>query len=53
MNNVFTALCIGVIAGIVDVTPMIIQKLDKFSCISAFIHWIVLGLIIPYVNWNI
>jgi len=32
---------------------MIIQKLDKFSCISAFIHWIVLALIIPYVNWNI
>ena len=33
--------------------PMIIQKLDKFACISAFIHWIVLGLIIPYVNWDI
>lgn len=52
MNNIFIALSIGLVAGIVDVIPMLIQKLDKFSCLSAFLHWIVLGLIIPYVDWN-
>ncbi|MDP3479458.1 MAG: hypothetical protein Q8R88_06780 [Desulfoprunum sp.] len=53
MNALPIALCIGVIAGIVDVVPMAIQKLDKFACVSAFVHWVVLGLIIPYVNWDI
>ena len=31
---------------------MIIQRIDKSACISVFIQWIVLGLIIPYVNWD-
>ncbi|MBI9050264.1 MAG: hypothetical protein JEZ00_12650 [Anaerolineaceae bacterium] len=52
MNNILIALGIGIIAGIIDVVPMIIQKLDKFACISAFVHWLVLGLIIPFVHWN-
>ena len=45
MNNIFIALCIGIIAGIIDVVTMIIQNLDEFSCISAFIHWIVINAI--------
>ncbi len=53
MNNILIALCIGVVAGIIDVTPMIIQKLDKTANWSAFIHWVVLGLIIPFVHWDI
>ena len=52
MNNILIALCIGVAAGIIDVTPMIIQKLDKTANWSAFIHWVVLGLVIPFVHWN-
>lgn len=53
MKNGLIFLGIGVIAGLIDVVPMIIQKLDKYSCISAFVFWIVLALIIPYVNWDI
>jgi hypothetical protein len=53
LNNILIALFIGVIAGIIDIAPMIIQKMDKFSCISAFCHWVVLGLLIPYVSWDI
>ena len=53
MNDIFIALGIGVIAGIIDIIPMIMQKLNKSSTISAFVHWIALGLIIPYVNWDI
>lgn len=52
MNSILIALLIGVIAGLIDVIPMLIQKLDKFACWSAFIHWVVLGLIIPFVNWD-
>ena len=53
MNNIFIALIIGIIAGAIDVTPMIIQKMDKTAVWSAFIHWVVLGLIIPFVNWDL
>ena len=53
MNEILTALAIGIAAGIIDVVPMIIQKMDKYANLSAFMHWIVLGLIIPFVSWNI
>jgi hypothetical protein len=52
MKNIFIALIIGLSAAIIDVVPMIVQRIDKSACISAFIQWIVLGLIIPYVNWD-
>lgn len=52
MKNIFITLIIGISAAILDVVPMIIQRIDKSACISAFIQWIVLGLIIPYVNWD-
>ncbi len=53
MPPIFTALAIGVAAGLIDVIPMIIQKLDKSACWSAFVHWVVLGTIIPFVSWDI
>ncbi len=52
MKNIFIALIIGLSAAIIDVVPMITQRIEKSACISAFIQWIVLGLIIPYVNWD-
>ena len=53
MNEILIALLIGIIAGIIDVVPMIIQKMDKYANLSAFIHWVILGLIIPFVSWDI
>jgi hypothetical protein len=53
MNDFHIAILIGLIAGIIDVIPMIIMKLDKVSSISAFVHYFVLGLIIPFVNWDL
>jgi len=52
MEQFLTALIIGIAAGIIDVTPMIIMKLDKTANWSAFTHWVILGLIIPFVNWD-
>lgn len=52
MHDILMALLIGLIAGLIDVIPMIIQKLDETSCISAFIHYFALGIIIPFVNWD-
>ena len=50
MKNIFIALIIGLSAAIIDVIPMIIQRIDKSACISAFLQWIVLGFIIPSVS---
>ena len=53
MNNILIAIIIGIAAATIDVIPMLIRKLDKRSCISAFLHYFVLGIIIPFVNWEI
>ncbi len=53
MNNILICVFIGVLAGVIDVAPMIITKQDKTSNISAFIHYFALGFIIPYVSWDI
>ncbi|MCT4589226.1 MAG: hypothetical protein N4A71_15495 [Carboxylicivirga sp.] len=53
MTKLLTALTIGLIAGLIDILPMLIQKINKRDTISAFIHYFALGLIIPFVNWGI
>ena len=53
MNDFLIAVIIGIIAGLIDIIPMIIQKIDKRDTISAFLHYFALGLIIPFVNWSI
>ena len=53
MNDFLTAIIIGLVAGLIDVTPMIIMKLERVANISAFVHYFVLGLIIPFVSWDI
>ncbi|HDL17491.1 MAG TPA: hypothetical protein ENH29_00385 [Bacteroidetes bacterium] len=50
MDKLIISIIIGGIAGVIDVIPMLLQKLDKYANISAFIHWIVLGIIISYVQ---
>ncbi len=52
MNNIFKAFFIGISAGILDSVPMILQGIDCYASASAFVHWTVLGLIIPFVKWN-
>jgi len=53
MKPIYIATLIGITAGIIDVIPMIIQKLNRTACLSAFIHYFVLGLIIPFIAWEI
>jgi len=53
MNDFLIALIIGLVAGVIDVVPMVIMKLEKSASLSAFFHYLVLGLIIPFVSWDI
>jgi hypothetical protein len=50
MRKILISLFIGFVAGIIDVIPMILQKLDLYSCASAFVQWIVLGVIISHLE---
>jgi hypothetical protein len=44
------ALLIGAAAGIIDVVPMIAMGLNWYAITSAFIQWIVLGIVIPHIH---
>ncbi|TIH13011.1 hypothetical protein D0S45_15925 [Marinifilum sp. JC120] len=50
MNEILLALLIGCVAGIIDIAPMIKQRLGIFAISSAFTQWLVLGLLIPNAN---
>ncbi len=47
MHGLFIALFIGIVAGLIDVIPMILQKMDKLANLSAFTHWVVLVSLFP------
>ncbi|MCF8378445.1 MAG: hypothetical protein K9H49_02640 [Bacteroidales bacterium] len=44
---------LGIVAGIIDVIPMIMQKLTWDANISAFAMWIVVGFLISTVDLKI
>jgi hypothetical protein len=43
MQKISTGIIVGVIAGIIDVIPMIIQGLTWDANISAFTMWVIVG----------
>jgi len=45
-RKIFLGTIFGVIAGIIDIIPMVIQNLPIYSTLSAFSMWVVLGFII-------
>ena len=53
MKKLFISLGIGVTAGIVDVIPMIVQQLNIYACLSAFSQWVILGVLINYIEFGI
>lgn len=50
MRKIFISLFIGFVAGVIDVIPMILQRLDLYSCASAFTQWLILGIIINHID---
>lgn len=48
MKEFLLTLLIGILAGVVDIVPMIRMKLDKYSILSAFVHY----LIAPFIIFN-
>ena len=50
LNKVQTGLVFGVLVGIIDVVPMILQKLTWDANLSAFSFWVVVGYLIATSN---
>ena len=46
MRKIIIGIIVGVCAGIIDVVPMIIQKLSIDANLSAFSMWVVIGFLI-------
>lgn len=56
MNTLLLSLIVGLVAGAVDIAPMIIQKLAKHSIVAAFLFFFFISVIIfhsdiPYIPW--
>lgn len=56
MKELSFSILIGIIAGIVDIIPMIIQKLDKRAIISAFLQYffvsiVIINISLPNIIW--
>lgn len=50
MKKTYLGLLIGAVAGIVDVIPMILQKLSWDANLSAFTMWVVVGYLVSVVD---
>lgn len=50
MRSLFVGLCVGAVAGILDILPMLLRRMPARAILSAFIQWLVLGLVIAHVR---
>jgi hypothetical protein len=46
MNTVLIGLGLGLAAAVLDVAPMLAQRLPAAACLSAAVQWLFLGLVI-------
>ncbi len=51
MQRMVIGMIIGLVAGIIDIVPMIIKKLDGFFILSALCMWIVVGICASYIRF--
>jgi hypothetical protein len=53
MKKLQISLIIGIVAGIIDLVPMLIMDLGWHENTSAFIQWVMLGIFINYIDFKI
>lgn len=54
MKEFFLAVLLGVIAGVIDILPMLKREnIPKSSIVFVFTQWVLLGALIPFVDWPI
>jgi len=50
MKKVWLGIILGSVVGIIDVIPMMVQKMSWDANFSAFFHWVILGYLIAITN---
>lgn len=50
MRTLVISIIIGIIAGIIDIIPMIIKKMDRRPILSAFLQYFFVSIIIVNIN---
>ena len=50
MNSLLISALIGIVAGVIDIIPMIIQKLGKRAIASAFLQYFFVSIIIVNID---
>ena len=53
MTEILIALLIGIVAGAIDIAPMFKPEIPRFSVYHVFAQWVFIGLVIPFINWDI
>jgi hypothetical protein len=53
MRKILIGILLGVVAGVIDVIPMIVQNLTWDANLSAFAMWVVIGFLISTVEINV
>ena len=53
MKEIVIGILLGIVAGIIDVIPMVLKKLTWDANISAFTMWLVVGFFIATIDFNI
>ncbi|MEI8086512.1 MAG: hypothetical protein WCG93_09890 [Paludibacter sp.] len=53
MKNLKVGILLGLLAGIIDVIPMLVQQLTWDANLSALSMWLVVGIFISTVDWKI
>lgn len=56
MDKLLLSVIIGLAAGVVDIIPMIVQKLPKYSTLAAFFYYFFISIVIvntelPHIPW--
>lgn len=56
MDKLTLSILLGLAIGVVDIIPMIIKKMPKYSTVSAFIHYfiatiVIINIDIPWLPW--
>ncbi len=49
-RQIITGILLGIIAGFLDLIPMVIQKLPWNANLSAFIMWVVVGFLVSVIE---
>jgi drug/metabolite transporter (DMT)-like permease len=53
MNPIVIGILLGIVAGVIDVIPMVLKKLTWDANLSAFVMWIVVGFFIAAIDLKI